>query len=186
MEVRIEPLDAAREADFRRVLSRAGPESRQCLCAAAYVEAWKEPSLAAACRERMFAEGRSDGFLLYRGARVVGWCQATPRDSLGLLVRGRNLTPDPAVWAISCLVLVPEAKGKGLSHRLLRLVLDELRERGVRSVQAFPCRYGKDEDTSTFVEFPESVCREAGMALEHDHPMRPVYGLLLSPPTPPA
>ena len=90
------------------------------------------------------------------------------------------------MWAISCLVLVPEAKGQGLSHALLRLVLEELRGRGVRRVQAFACRYRPDEDTTAFVEFPEGLCRKAGMTLEQDHSMRPLYGLTLTPPTPPA
>jgi hypothetical protein len=95
------------------------------------------------------------------------------------LVRGRKLPPDPAIWAISCMVLVPEARGKGLSREFLQLVLDELRRRGATRVQVFACRYGPDEDTSTFVELPESLCSKAGMTLEHDHPMRPVYGLVL-------
>jgi ribosomal protein S18 acetylase RimI-like enzyme len=179
-------LDASRAGDFLALLSRANPEAARCLCAAAYVETWKDPALARPCRDRMFAAGRSDGFLLYRRGVAVGWCQAAPRDSLTNLVRGRGLPPDPASWAISCLVLAPEAKGQGLAHELLRLVLGELSRRGVLRVQAFACRYGPDEDTSTFVEFPESLCRKAGMSLEHDHPMRPIYGAPVTPPTRPA
>jgi GNAT superfamily N-acetyltransferase len=162
-------------------MERANPEAAKCLCTAAYVEAWNDPSLARPCRDRMLAEGRSDGFLLYRDGAAVGWCQAARRDDLPLLVRGRGLPPDPDVWAISCLVLVPEAKGLGLSHEWIRLVLEALRERGVRRVQAFACRYRPGEDTTTFVEFPESLCGKAGMALEQDHPMRPIYGLGLAP-----
>jgi hypothetical protein len=47
-------------------------------------------------------------------------------------------------------------------------------------VQAFACRYRDDEDTTSFIEFPESLCRRAGMTLEHDHPMRPIYSLRLA------
>ncbi len=127
----------------------------------------------------------TDGFLLYREGAAVGWCQAARRDELPLLVRGRG-RPDPEVWAISCLVLVPEARGQGLSHTFIWLVLSELRGRGVARVEAFACRYGVGEDTSTFVEFPESLCRGAGMTLLEEHPMRPIYGLVLNPPTRPA
>jgi GNAT superfamily N-acetyltransferase len=181
MTLAIRTLDATRAADFRSVMERANPEARKCLCTSAYVETWKDPSLAAPCRERMLREGRTDGFLLYDGGKAVGWCQAAPRDGLTMLLRGRNLAADPAMWAISCLVLVPEAKGRGLSRKLLRLVLDELRRRGVTRVQVFACRYGPDEDTSAFIELPESLCTEAGMVLGHDHPMRPIYGLTLRP-----
>jgi hypothetical protein len=179
--LRLEALDATRARDFHALLERANPEARRCLCAAAYVETWKDPALAAPCRERMLREGRSDGFVLYRDTTPIGWCQAAPRDTLALLVRGRNLPPDPTVWGVSCLVLVPEEKGKGLSHQLLRLVVDELGRRNARKVQVFACRYGPDEDTSTFVELPESLCQKAGMTLEHDHPMRPIYGCNLGP-----
>jgi GNAT superfamily N-acetyltransferase len=178
--LRLEPVGRHRAADLRSVLERASPEARACLCTAAFVESWRDASLAGPCRERLLEEGPPDGFLLYRDGAPIGWCQAAPRDALPLLVRGRGLAPDPDVWAISCLALVPEARGRRLSHDLLRLVLDELRRRGVRRVHAFACRYGEDEDTSTFVEFPESLCRRAGMTLEHDHPMRPIYGLTLA------
>jgi len=177
----LEPLDASRAADFYAVLGRANPESRRCLCSGPYVEYWNDPSLARPCRERMFREGRSDGFLLYRDGEAVGWCQAAPRETMPLLLRGRDLPPERDVWAIQCMVLAPEATGQGLSHELFRRVLEELSRRGVRRVQVFAYRYGPDEDTSTFVELPESLCRRAGMTLEHDHPMRPVYGLTLTP-----
>lgn len=183
MTLSIRPLDLARAAEFKDLLARANPEAARCLCTAAYVETWKDPSLAAPCRERMFRDGVSDGFLLYEGGKAVGWCQAAPRDTLTMLVRGRKLPEDPAVWAISCLVLAPEARGKGRSHELLRLVLAELARRGVARVQVFACRYGFGEDTSAFIELPESLCTKAGMPLEHDHPMRPIYGLTLGPVT---
>jgi hypothetical protein len=108
-DLEIRPLDASRAPDFRSVMERANPEARKCLCTAAFVESWRDPALASPCRERILAEGRSDGFLLYRAGLAVGWCEAARRDQLPLLVRGRGLRPDPDVWAISCLVLVPEA-----------------------------------------------------------------------------
>jgi GNAT superfamily N-acetyltransferase len=182
----LRPLDASTAPDFHEVLARAGPESARCLCTAAYVECWKDPALAPPCRDAILAEGRSDGFLAYAAGVPVGWCQAAPRDGLLHLVRGRRLPPDPSAWAISCVVVVPEARGKGLSHELLRLVVAELRQRRVPRVQVFACRYGPGEDTSAFVELPESLCRKAGMAIEQDHPTRPLYGFRVSPPTPPA
>ena len=180
----LHPLDTSRARDFRAVM-QANAEAARCLCTAVYVEYRKDKGLATACRERMLGEGRSDGFLLYRDGAPIGWCQAAPRDGLPLLVRGRGLAPDPALWAISCMVLVPEAKGQGLSREFLRMVLEELARRGVPRVQVFAYRYAPDEDTSTFVELPETLCRKAGMTLEHDHPMQPIYGIPTRP-TPPA
>jgi hypothetical protein len=45
----------------------------------------------------------------------------------------------------------------------------------VSRIQIFAYRYAPDEDTSTFVELPESLCKKAGLRLEHDHPMCPIY-----------
>ncbi|MCK6460002.1 MAG: GNAT family N-acetyltransferase [Planctomycetes bacterium] len=182
MTLSIRALDAAGARDFRSVMRRANAEAGSCLCTAAYVETWKDRTLAAPCRERMFREGVSDGFLLYDGGRAVGWCQAAPRDALVNLVRGRGFPRDAAIWGISCIVLVPEARRRGNSHEFLRLVLQELARRGVARVQVFACRYGPDEDTSAFLELPESLCARAGMTLEQDHPMRPVYGMALAAP----
>lgn len=178
--MRLRALDEGCAAEFRDLLARANPEAARCLCTSAYVEAWRDPSLATPCRERMFRDGVSDGFLFYEGTSAIGWCQAAPRDTLANLVRGRGLAADASVWAVSCLVLAPEAKGRGLSHEMLRLVIAELRGRGVARVEVFACRYGPDEDTSAFVELPESLCTRAGMALVQDHAMRPLYGLPLA------
>jgi len=175
MTLALHRLDADRAADFETVLRRAGGEAGRCLCTAGYIGCAESPEPARELRARMFREGRSDGFLLYRDGAPVGWCQATRRDALAFLCRGLALPPDPDAWAVTCLVLVPEARGAGLAHRLLQLVLERLRADGARTVQAIACRYAPDEDTSDGVEFPESLCRRAGLTLVRDHPMRPVY-----------
>jgi len=170
-------LDAATSPDFDDVMRRASGAAARCLCTAAYVPSWQHPSLARPCRERLLEEGRSDGYLLYDGEAPVGWCQAAPRDDLPqFAARSHGIDPGPGVFAVTCLVLVPEARRRGTSPEFLRLVIDELRRRGARSVHAFAHRYGPGEDTSEFVEFPESLCPRAGMTLLQEHATRPMYG----------
>jgi len=176
LELRPYGVDTAR--DFEEVVRRAGEEASKCLCTAAYVPYWKDPSLARPCRERILAESRTDGYVAYADGAPVGWCQVAPLDSLPYYrERGREADAGPHVHAVTCLLVVPETRGRGLAHEILALVLDELRARGVRRVQAFPCRYGPDEDVSGGVELPESVCLRAGMTLLADHAMRPLYGM---------
>jgi GNAT superfamily N-acetyltransferase len=173
----LRPLDASTAAAFRTLMERSGDECRSCLCTVYHVPSWENHSLAGPCRERLIAEGPCDGFLLYEGGAAVGWCQAAPRERFALMDRHAGAGGRPGDWAVTCLVLAPEARRKGRAHDLLRLVLEEARRRGARRVQAVACRYGPDEDTSASIEFPESLCRRAGMTLERDHPMRPVYVL---------
>jgi GNAT superfamily N-acetyltransferase len=171
-------LDAATAPDFDEVMRRAGGEAARCLCMAAFAPVWQVPSLARTCRERLLEEGRSDGYLLYDGETPVGWCQAAPCDELPLFAaRSREVDGGPDVYAVTCLVLVPEIRGRGNAHELLRLVLADLRIRGARRIHAFACRYGPGEDTTEFVEFPEHLCRRARMTVLQEHPTRPMYGV---------
>src|SRR5258706_12517535 len=104
----LRPLDAATAADFEGVVARAGGEARICLCTAAYVRYWEDHSLARPCRDRLLAEGRSDGFLLYEDGAAVGWCQAAPREGMPYyLERSRKADPGPGVHAVTCLLVVP-------------------------------------------------------------------------------
>lgn len=180
MNIESHLISPARAGHFRSVVARVGGDAAVCLCTAAFVASWRDASLAAPCRERLLVEGPSDGFLLYRDGSPVGWCQAAPRESMPhYRDRSRAADPDPGTVAVTCLLLVPEVRRQGFAHLLLASVLGELRRRAVPRVHAFACRYGTDEDTSTHIEFPESVARRAGMTLLADHPMRPLYGLAL-------
>jgi GNAT superfamily N-acetyltransferase len=42
------------------------------------------------------------------------------------------------MWAITCFQIDPEMREQGLAGRLLAGVLDDLRQRGATSVQAYP------------------------------------------------
>jgi len=172
-------LSADTSADFERIVRDAGADAAQCLCTAAYVRFWEDPSLARPCRDRILAEGRSDGFLLHEDGAAIGWCQAAARDTMPYYRdRSRAVDARPGVFAVTCLLLLPAVRRRGLSRELLRMVLDELRRGGARAIHAFPCRYGEDEDTSESIEFPERLCQRAGMALLQDHRIRPLYGLV--------
>jgi ribosomal protein S18 acetylase RimI-like enzyme len=109
----------------------------------------------------------------------VGWCQCGPRDRLEKLVSQYDLSPDNATWAVTCFVILPEYRGRGLSHRMITEVLNDLVKRGVKHVQGFP----KRENSLSCAEVwtgPESVFRKAGFEIERDHPERPIYGIRFS------
>lgn len=174
MLVDLHPLDASRRGDFLSIMDRGSPESPKCLCTAFHIPDWEQSDAGRTCRERLFREGRSDGYLLYVDGRAAGWCQCGPWPSFGTLSKEPPEVPD--AWAITCMVLAREAQGKGLAHVLLGAVLAELRRRGAPHVHAFAHRLGPTY-SSPLAELPESVCLKAGMSLERDHPECPIYGL---------
>jgi ribosomal protein S18 acetylase RimI-like enzyme len=147
--IRVVPLDAARIPDFFAL--HGTPPFEWCHCVAWEVptwEGWGERTAAEnrALRERLFAAGRFDGYLLYVNGAVAGWCQCGPRDGWPKLAAQFQLAPDPETWAVTCFCIRPEVRRRGLAGRLLHAVLGDLRQRGVVRVEGFPRASGEHED----------------------------------------
>jgi GNAT superfamily N-acetyltransferase len=172
--VRLERLDPARREDLLSVLRRGSEESAACCCTAYHSREWQTEG--PACRARLLDEGRSDGYLLYVDGRPVAWCQCGPWSSFAVIASRPPAVPD--AWAVTCMVVVPEARGRGVAHTLLREVLADLRSRGARHVYAFGHRLGPTY-SSPLPELPESVCAKAGMTLARDDALCPLYELRL-------
>lgn len=140
MEFSVRRLSADTEKDFLDFHSRVGGE---CFCTAWWVPTWAEWGQRSAqdnkqLRQQLFASGEHDGYLLYADGKAVGWCQVGRRDRLPKLVGQFALTPDETAWAITCFQIDPELRQQGLAATLLVGVLDDLKQRGVGSVQAYP------------------------------------------------
>lgn len=128
--------------DFYKV-HRAGEYGEFCLCGFWWMENvnnWDKRTEEEACvqREALFARGIEDGYLLYQNEEPVGWCQACQRDQLPHLVNKFHFLPEPETWCISCFMIIPSQRGKGLAHQFLDAVLKDLKQRGVKKVQAYP------------------------------------------------
>jgi len=135
-------LDESRLNDFFAVHSQA-LECGWCNCVAWWVptwEGWGERTAAEnrELREKLFREGHYDGYIYYAGGAPVAWCQVGVRDRLEKLVRQFALPPDPEVWALTCLLVAPAHRRAGVARRMLEAVIEDLRSRGVRRLQAYP------------------------------------------------
>ena len=182
MHVSISAIDDSKRGDFYRVHSEA-TGANWCYCVAWWVPTWEGWDQRTAeenrsLREGLFQQGQYDGYLLYLDGKPVGWCQCGPRDRLPKLLEQYNLVPDPRIWAITCLFIAPRYRKRGLTHRFLAEVLEDLRSLGISHVQAFPCgdRDLPDEDVWTG---PETAFQKAGFVLELDDSKQPVYSTRL-------
>jgi ribosomal protein S18 acetylase RimI-like enzyme len=162
------------------------PPFEWCHCVAWEVPTWngwgeRTAEENRALRERLFAAGRHDGYLLYVNDAVAGWCQCGPRDGWPKLAMQFGLAPDPGAWAVTCFCIRPEYRRQGLAGRLLRAVLGDLRRRGVSRVEGFPRPSGDHEDGEVWTG-PFALFEHAGFKVVKDTERRLVVALDLAQP----
>jgi GNAT superfamily N-acetyltransferase len=89
---------------------------------------------------RLLARGTVPGVLAYEGRDPVGWCAIEPRESFPRLEHSRLLRPvdDRPAWAIVCLFVRADRRGRGVSRALIDGAVEHARRRGARLVEAYP------------------------------------------------
>jgi GNAT superfamily N-acetyltransferase len=80
------------------------------------------------------------GLIGYENGAPVAWVSLGPREDYAKLRRSPAMKPvdDRPVWSIVCFFVDREARGRGLSERMLRAALDYARSCGARLVEAYP------------------------------------------------
>lgn len=154
-----------------------------CRCVAWWVwsfEGWEDRTAEQnrALRDSLFDRDERDGYLLFHGARPVGWCQVVQKDRPPNLATQLNLPPDADAVAIGCLLIHPDHRRAGLAREMLRRVLDDLRDRGVKTVYTYP-KSTTDQTPNQHWTGPEDLYQEFGFSLFRDDNTRRVHRLLL-------
>jgi GNAT superfamily N-acetyltransferase len=131
-------LSPALREDFYRLHSG---DCAWCYCTAWHVPTWEGWTERGdednrALREALFEKG--DGYILYTDGEPAGWMQAVELLTLPKLASQHELAPQPGDYAVSCLMIPHARRKQGLAHKLLALVLANLKERGAKRVYAFP------------------------------------------------
>jgi GNAT superfamily N-acetyltransferase len=139
---RVERFGPTTREDFLRLHSDANGAG-WCRCVAWWVPTWdgwgERTALEnAELRERLCAEGEYDGLLAYAGDEPVGWCQLGRRDRLAKLVDQLELEPDPETWAVSCFLVAPSHRGRGVACTLLDAAMSTAGENGARRLEGYP------------------------------------------------
>ncbi len=182
MKTEVLPFAPEQRGDFYAVHSNAH-ECGWCNCVAWWTPAWegwaeRSASDNRALREKLLEQNQYDGYLLYVDDAPAGWCQVGPRDRLTKLAAAHDLLPDPAAWAISCVLIVPAQRRRGLARVLLAGVIDDLRGRGVQRLEAFP-RRGNDLPAEDVWTGPERLFLALGFLPERADERRTVMALRL-------
>jgi GNAT superfamily N-acetyltransferase len=177
-DFKIRRLTRAIKDDFNKV-HRSGEYGDGCLCGFWWmesIEGWDQRTdeESRAQREDLFDRGIEDGYLFYEKGEPIGWCQAYQRDLLIHLVNEFHFSPDPDIWCVSCFMMNPSVRGRGLSHTFLAAMLEDLKERGVKKVQAYP-RSGVNLSVNDIWSGPEALYAKAGFVKVTDLPGRSVW-----------
>lgn len=177
MSVLIKRFDESLRSDFYRVHSEEHG-CGWCFCVAWWVPTWEgwsdrstEQNLD--LRESLLLEGEYDGYMLYEFEQPIGWCQVGPHKRLKKLVEQFSLNDRDDVWAITCFLISPQFRNRGIASSLLDGVLKDIKSRGAKKVLAFP-KNGRDLDDLELWNGPLSMYIRAGFTIWKDDPVRPV------------
>jgi GNAT superfamily N-acetyltransferase len=109
--------------------------------------------------------GRVPGILAYYEGHPVGWSSVAPREEFSRLGRSRILKPvdDEPVWSVVCFFIAKSHRRKGVGRRLLKAVLDYVRDCGGRTVEGYPVEPRKGSVPDVFAYHGlASMFRNAG------------------------
>lgn len=179
MQFEIRQMSRDLVGDFYQIHCEKNGEG-WCNCVAWWVPNWdgwtkRSAEINKKLRDELFEKGEFDGYLLYVDGKPVCWSQCGPRDRLPNLQQVYQLTPDPEVWGITCFVIPPPYRGKGLAHWFLKEMLRDLKLRAVRHVQAFPKR-GEHLEPGQLWRGPEQIYIKANFTIERNDEKQPIYG----------
>lgn len=86
----------------------------------------------------------SPGVVATLGGEHVGWCSVSPRSQFPRLARGASTSSpataadDPAVWSVTCFVVRPGYRRRGVATALLTGAIHHARSGGAGWLEAYP------------------------------------------------
>jgi GNAT superfamily N-acetyltransferase len=124
------------------------------------------------------------GLIGYEDGVPVAWVSLGPREDYEKLRRSPIMRPvdNRPVWSIVCFFVDGEARGRGLSARMLRAAVDYARSRGARLVEAYPVDKGERSHPDDMFFGAKSMYDRAGFReVARRKPTRPVVRKALRP-----
>jgi GNAT superfamily N-acetyltransferase len=183
--VNIVPANEATWADLSAIFSAR--EASRCFCQRFKVMEWIWRDSTLEERVEMFlAQTACDdpnatttsGLVAYVDDVPAGWAAVEPRTAYPKLRQSRipwsgrdEDKDDDSIWAVTCLVVRKEHRGRGLTYLLALATIDFARQRGGRALEAYPMitEPGKEITWGELHVGARQVFEDAGFA-EITHP----------------
>lgn len=109
--------------------------------------------------------GNIPGILAYSEDQPIGWCALAPRETYPTLERSRLLkrVDDKPVWSVVCFFIARKFRRKGLTVKLLKTAIDDVRKRGGKIIEGYPVEPKKGQTPDPFAYTgTASAFRKAG------------------------
>ena len=178
------PVTKARWADLVELFDR--PIVRTCFCMF-YRKVGAGTGVGLENQRQMKAlvdQGTMPGLIGYEDGTPVAWVSLAPREDYQKLSRSPIMKPvdERPVWSIVCFFVVREARGRGVSRRMLQAAVDYARSRGARLLEAYPVDADGRRDPDSMFFGAKSMYDRAGFReVARRKPTRPVVRRGLRP-----
>ncbi|MGZ4213522.1 MAG: GNAT family N-acetyltransferase [Actinomycetota bacterium] len=170
------PVTKERWADLVALFDR--PVVRTCFCM--FYRKAGDTGVGETNRKAMKSlvdRGTVPGLIGYEDGVPVAWVSLAPREDYDRLRRSPIMKPvdDRPVWSIVCFFVVPDARDRGLSKRMLRAAVAYSRSRGARLLEAYPVdKAGRSHPDSMFFGAKSMYDRAGFKEVARRKPTRPV------------
>jgi GNAT superfamily N-acetyltransferase len=170
------PVTKERWADLVELFDR--PIVRTCFCM--YYRKAGDTGAGKENQRRMkgLVDGGSvPGLIGYEGDVPVAWISLGPREAYDRLRRSPIMKPvdDRPVWSIVCFFVAPEARGQGLSEKMLKAATAYARSQGARLLEAYPVDRPERSHPDAMFFGAKSMYDHAGFSeVARRRPARPV------------
>ena len=121
--------------------------------------------------EQRIGSGEMQGYLAYLDDRVVGWCNAAPRQKYPALVYDTDLAPleDTAAGSIVCFIVAPPFRNQGVATALLETACEGFAMgAGLRWAEGYP-RVSPASPASNY-HGPLQMYQQAGFEMHRQFP----------------
>jgi GNAT superfamily N-acetyltransferase len=184
MGFEVHPVTKERWPDLVRLFDR--PIVRTCFCQF-YRKVGAGTGAGRQNRRAMKAlvdRGSVPGLIGYEDGVPVAWVSLGPREDYAKLRRSPVMKPvdDRPVWSIVCFFVARNARGRGLSRRMLEAAVDYARSRDARIVEAYPVDKDRPSHPDDMFFGAKSIYDRAGFReVARRKPARPVVRKSLRP-----
>jgi GNAT superfamily N-acetyltransferase len=185
----VRPATKERWPDLVELFDR--PIVRTCFCMF-YRKTGEATGVGGENRQEMKAlvdQGTVPGLIGYEDGVPVAWISLGPREDYAKLRRSPIMKPvdDRPVWSIVCFFVGPDARGRGLSERMLEAAVEYARSQGARLLEAYPVDKDERSHPDSMFFGAKSMYDRAGFSeVARRRPTRPVVRRALRTPGRPA
>lgn len=151
MEIRLKKLTPDMPEEylfyFDKVAFTDHEEWAECYCLESHLsreenEALDKKNARRKKAEELVKNGVMQGYLLYDGEKIIGWCNAGDKMDYEPVMayegfRTVELTRG-LVKILYCMEIAPAYRGKGISHRIVDKVCEDAKAEGYQYVESYP------------------------------------------------